>query len=78
MVFGLLIKMMTKIFDEIYFKFAGFQDVATKTKELLNNLKSLAGEDGTIALESLKERKMPPATENFLFNLAACEGLVQL
>ncbi|XP_060599901.1 DENN domain-containing protein 10-like [Ruditapes philippinarum] len=54
------------------------KDVATKTKELLNNLKSLAGEDGTIALESLKERKMPPATENFLFNLAACEGLVQM
>ena len=58
-----------------------FQDISNKTKELLNNLKSLATvEDGKsyITLESLKERKMPPATENFLFSLAACEGLVKL
>lgn len=54
------------------------KEIATKTKELLNNLKSLADEDGSISLESLKERKMPPATENFLFSLAACEGLVKL
>ncbi|KAL4232018.1 Protein fam45a [Mactra antiquata] len=54
------------------------KDIANKTKELLNNLKSLADDDGAITLETLKERKMPPATENFLFNLAACEGLVKL
>ena len=58
------------------------QDISNKTKELLNNLKSLATteEDGRqyITLESLKERNMPPATENFLFSLAACEGLVKL
>lgn len=58
------------------------KDISNKTKELLNNLKSLATEedDGRayITLESLKERKMPPATENFLFSLAACEGFVKL
>ncbi|KAK7500789.1 hypothetical protein BaRGS_00008033 [Batillaria attramentaria] len=57
-------------------------EVAGKTKELLNNLKSLAstGDDGkpSLTLETLKARKMPPATENFLFSLAACEGFVQL
>ncbi|XP_041370439.1 DENN domain-containing protein 10-like isoform X2 [Gigantopelta aegis] len=58
------------------------KDIAKKTKELLTNLKSLASDDGSgnvfITLESLRERKMPPARESFLFNLAACEGLVQL
>ena len=58
------------------------QDISNKTKDLLNNLKSLATteDDGKqyLTLESLKERKMPPATENFLFSLAACEGLVKL
>ncbi|XP_076467298.1 DENN domain-containing protein 10-like [Babylonia areolata] len=56
--------------------------VASKTRELLNNLKSLAttGENGqlSLSLETLRARKMPPATENFLFSLAACEGFVQL
>ena len=56
--------------------------MASKTKELLNNLKSLAaaGEDGqlSLSLETLRARKMPPSTENFLFSLATCEGLVQL
>ncbi|KAH3787602.1 DENN domain-containing protein 10-like [Dreissena polymorpha] len=54
------------------------KEISTKTKELLTNLKSLASDDGTIALETLKERKMPPATENFLYSLAACEGLVAM
>ncbi|XP_069139960.1 DENN domain-containing protein 10-like [Argopecten irradians] len=58
------------------------QEIAKKTSELLNNLKSLAeeGEDGKlfITLETLRARKMNPATENFLFSLAACEGLVKL
>ncbi|XP_064630603.1 DENN domain-containing protein 10-like [Lineus longissimus] len=56
--------------------------VVKKTKELLNNLKSLAteGEDGkaSISIEALRGRNMPPAMENFLYNLAAAEGLVQL
>ena len=59
-----------------------FQEISSKTRELINNLKSLAvtGEDNKqyITIEVLRERKMTPATENFLFNLAACEGLVQL
>jgi hypothetical protein len=56
--------------------------VSSKTKELLNNLKSLATTDSngrnSLSLETLRARKMPPATENFLFTLAACEGFVQL
>ena len=55
------------------------QDIALKTKELLGNLKSLATPGGNgkpeITLETLKERKMAPATMNFLFNLAVAEGL---
>ncbi|KAL3864550.1 hypothetical protein ACJMK2_006222 [Sinanodonta woodiana] len=58
------------------------KELANKTKELLNNLKSLAvmGDDGKsyITLECLKDRKMPPASENFLFSLASCEGLVPM
>ena len=54
------------------------QEIATKTKELLSKLMSLADEDGRVSLETLKDRKMPPATENFLFTLAACEGLVAM
>ncbi|XP_005105764.1 DENN domain-containing protein 10 [Aplysia californica] len=57
------------------------KEIANKTKDLLNNLKSLAteNEDGklTLSLETLKERRMPPATENFLFSLAASEGFVK-
>ncbi|XP_064601907.1 DENN domain-containing protein 10-like [Liolophura sinensis] len=58
------------------------KDISVKTKELLNNLKTLATEheDGQsyITLERLKDRKMPAATENFLYTLAVCEGLVKL
>ena len=38
------------------------------------------GDDGVagITLESLQARKLTPAMENFLFNLASAEGLVQL
>lgn len=38
------------------------------------------GQDGklSLSLETLRARKMPPATENFLFSLAASEGFVQL
>lgn len=38
----------------------------------------LTGDDGKISLESLRARKLTPATENFLFNLAVVEGLAQL
>ncbi|XP_002738397.1 DENN domain-containing protein 10-like [Saccoglossus kowalevskii] len=58
------------------------KEIAVKTKDLINNLKTLAtpSEDGgtpKITLEALQERQMPPAMENFLFNLAAAEGFVQ-
>ena len=53
-----------------------------KTKDLLSNLRSFAslGEDGkpVVTLEALRERRMPAATENFLFSLAAAEGMVMV
>ncbi|XP_074642777.1 DENN domain-containing protein 10-like [Tubulanus polymorphus] len=58
------------------------KEISNKTKELLNNLHKLAtvGDDGKarLSLETLKEQKFPHATENFLYNLAAAEGFVQL
>ncbi|XP_065828241.1 DENN domain-containing protein 10-like [Oscarella lobularis] len=58
------------------------KELAFKTKELVGNLKKMAtvGDDGVagITLESLQARKLTPAMENFLFNLASAEGLVQL
>ena len=78
---GLRILSTTSLERVVSYLFS-LQDISNKTKDLLNNLKSLATteDDGKqyITLESLKERKMPPATENFLFSLAACEGLVKL
>ena len=57
------------------------QEISLKTKELLNNLKSLAVTDEIgkmhIMLETLREKKMPKSTETFLFNLAAAEGLLK-
>ena len=49
-----------------------------KTKELLANLKSLAPEGERLSVDVLHARKLTPATENFLFSLAAVEGLAQL
>nr|XP_054765818.1 DENN domain-containing protein 10-like [Lytechinus pictus] len=56
------------------------KEISKKTGELLNNLKSLSEneDDPKITLERLKERKLPPATEGFLFGIAAAEGLVQM
>lgn len=54
------------------------QELATKTKELLNNLKKLAGEGNKLSIEKLHSRKLTPATENFLFTLASVEGMAQL
>lgn len=55
--------------------------MSVKTKDLINNLKKLAveleeGSKARITLEALKQRKLTPVVENFLFNLAAAEGLV--
>lgn len=56
------------------------QDISVKTKEILANLIALADEceNSKITLEILKERHYPPATENFLFHLAAAEQLLRI
>ena len=62
--------------------FVLMQDIAEKTSELLNNLKSLGTSDATgnvsLSAEQLREKRLPRATENFLLGLAAAEGLLQL
>lgn len=57
-----------------------FQDISIKTREILANLASLAEdcENSKITLENLKQRHFPPATENFLFHLAAAEQLLKI
>ncbi|KAK3727032.1 hypothetical protein QZH41_012548, partial [Actinostola sp. cb2023] len=57
------------------------KELSTKTKDLIANLKKLAveSEDGSepkVTLEGLKERKLTAVMEDFLFNLAAAEGMV--
>ena len=54
------------------------QELSSKTKELLVNVSSLAPNGGKITLDLLRARKLSPATETFLFSLAAAEGLVQM
>eukprot|EP00062_Callorhinchus_milii_P017861 gi/632970704/ref/XP_007901798.1/ PREDICTED: protein FAM45A [Callorhinchus milii] len=59
------------------------KEISLKTKEILTNLASLASASGenrkpTITLEVLKERRFPPATENFLYHLAAAEQMLQI
>lgn len=56
------------------------KEIASKTKELISTLKSLAGsinEDNSevVTLQRLKERKLAPALENFLWNLTVAEKL---
>ncbi|KAF4090600.1 hypothetical protein AMELA_G00053040 [Ameiurus melas] len=56
------------------------KDISVKTKEILSNLMSLAeeGDDAKLTLDTLKRRHLPPATENFLFHLAAAEQLLKI
>ncbi|KAJ3610941.1 hypothetical protein NHX12_023031 [Muraenolepis orangiensis] len=54
------------------------QDISVKTKEILANLMALADEHSKITVEGLKQRHFPPATENFLFHLAAAEQLLRI
>lgn len=63
-----------------YFFPLHWQDISVKTKEILANLVALADgcEDSKITLEGLKQRHFPPATENFLFHLAAAEQLLRI
>ena len=65
----------------IYFRELFFQELSGKTKDLIRNLKKLAvpsedGREARVRLETLKERKLTAIMENFLFSLAAAEGLV--
>lgn len=54
------------------------QELSVKTKELINNIKTLIPEGEKLSLEMLRARKLTPATENFLYSLASVEGLAQL
>ncbi|XP_068184266.1 DENN domain-containing protein 10 [Antennarius striatus] len=56
------------------------KDISLKTKEILANLVSLAheSEDAKITYEGLKRHHFPPATENFLFHLAAAEQFLRI
>ena len=53
--------------------YVSVQAVNKKIQEILEKLHSLGGED---VMNALRERHLPPATENFLLHLATAEGLV--
>ncbi|VTJ55717.1 Hypothetical predicted protein [Marmota monax] len=59
------------------------QDIALKTKEIFTNLAPFSevwGDGGkrVLNLEALKRKRFPPATENFLYHLAAAEQMLKL
>lgn len=73
--------MLDDILTHLVLFFYQSQELSIKTKDLINNLKKLAvePEEGgkvRVTLEALKQRKLTPVVENFLFNLAAAEGLI--
>lgn len=56
-------------------------DIADKTKDLMNQVISLASYvtpsgKTSISISSIKEKKLSSAVENFLINLAVAENLV--
>lgn len=56
-------------------------EISSRTNDLLNSLKALCIQrDGkcVITLELLKEKKLAPALETFLFNLAIAENMIAL
>lgn len=58
------------------------QDIALKTKEIFTHLApfSEASDAGKVILnvEALKQKRFPPATENFLYHLAAAEQMLKV
>ncbi|XP_061817850.1 DENN domain-containing protein 10 [Nerophis lumbriciformis] len=56
------------------------KDISIKTKQILAHLKALADEceSSKLTLEHLKQHNFPPATENFLFHLAAAEQILRI
>ncbi|XP_018430233.1 PREDICTED: protein FAM45A [Nanorana parkeri] len=57
------------------------KDICVKSGEILSILSSLSQETGerdkpTVNLEQLRQKKFPPATENFLMHLAAAEQML--
>lgn len=69
--------------NQSYIETQIISEINDKTQDLLNQLKSLAvvqGPDGRkmVSAQSLKEKNLPPAVENFLINLAIAENLFLL
>ncbi|XP_077206024.1 DENN domain-containing protein 10 isoform X2 [Paroedura picta] len=59
------------------------KDISRKTKEILTSLASLTEvlqdeEKPSLNFEALKQKKFPPATENFLYHLAAAEQMLKI
>lgn len=62
---------------QVWRPYSQLQDISLKTKQILAHLGTLADDQGSkITLEHLKKQNFPPATENFLFHLAAAEQIL--
>uniref|UniRef100_A0A8C0RSR3 UDENN domain-containing protein n=1 Tax=Canis lupus familiaris TaxID=9615 RepID=A0A8C0RSR3_CANLF len=59
------------------------QDISLKTREIFTNLEPFSEVSGdgkklVLNIEALKQRRFPPATENFLYHLAAAEQMLKI
>jgi len=54
------------------------KEMVVKTKDLLEEIKSLKGDDDLLTPEKLSDAKLPTQTANFYFNIAAAEGLTKV